>query len=322
MQTFATSNIPTTERPESRVAGHIRDASDATGVPFEFLLAQANQESRLNPDAKNRNSSATGLYQFTSGTWMDMVKRHGAEHGLEKYAQAISRGADGRWTVKNKEMRKEILDLRKDPRLSALMAGEYAKDNAQVLEARLGRKATDQDLYLAHFLGAGGAIKMIKSRHLDGTGDSPELASAASANPDVFHDQNSGERKSLDVVYDNLQRRFRHAMSEASRLSKTLRPQVDLAELRPPEKPLEKPVEAPDAQAATLADLQKAPRAEDLARMDLPNFARRASLAALDDEPTLERYPVPLPPPILGAKADSATLRSLFQAVENKDRDS
>lgn len=323
MQTLATSSTPTTERPESRVAGHIRDASDATGVPFEFLLAQANQESRLNPDAKNRNSSATGLYQFTSGTWMDMVKRHGAEHGLEKYAQAISKGADGRWTVKNKDMRKEILDLRKDPRLSALMAGEYAKDNAQVLEAKLGRKATDQDLYLAHFLGAGGAVKMIKSRHLDGTGDAPELASAATANPDVFHDQESGERKSLDAVYTSLQRRFRHAMSEASRLSKTLRPQVDLAALRPPEKPAEPVEEIPESGgAATLADLRQAPKATDLARMDVPNFSRRASVASLDDEPSLERYPVPLPPPILGVKADSATLRGLFQAVEKKDQES
>ncbi|MBX9635832.1 MAG: transglycosylase SLT domain-containing protein, partial [Magnetospirillum sp.] len=115
------NGIPTIQRPEHKVAAHIRDAAEATGVPFEFLLAQANQESRLDPDAKSRRSSAMGLFQFTAGTWLEMVKNHGGDHGLDKYADAITRGSDGRLTVKNKDLKKEILDLRRDPKLSALM---------------------------------------------------------------------------------------------------------------------------------------------------------------------------------------------------------
>lgn len=144
------------EAPESRhqrVARQIRAAAEVTGVPFDYLLAQANTESRMDPNAASQRSSAMGLYQFTAGTWLEMVKKHGADHGLGNYADAITKGRDGKWNVADKELKAEILNLRKDPRISSLMAGEYASDNGKVLEAKLGRKASTHDLYLAHFLG-------------------------------------------------------------------------------------------------------------------------------------------------------------------------
>ena len=50
------------------VRGAIARASESTGVDFDYLLAQARLESGLNPDAKARSSSATGLYQFIDST--------------------------------------------------------------------------------------------------------------------------------------------------------------------------------------------------------------------------------------------------------------
>lgn len=322
MQTTATpgitdNGIPTTQRPEHKVAAHIRDAAETTGVPFDFLLAQANQESRLNPDAKNRRSSAQGLFQFTSGTWVDMVKRHGAEHGLEKYADAITRGADGRWTVKDKELRKEILELRRDPKISALMAAEYAKDNERILEAKLGRQVSTQDLYLAHFLGAGGALKVLKGRGEPESDQQPAaLAGAAQANPEFFHDPASGEQHSLDAVYANVGKRFRRAMSEAAYLASQLHPQVDLAQLRPEMRPEEiLPVEAPPVQEVALNTAEPAPTVGSFpARLPPrpPNAPPRP--AALEGQP----YPVALPPPVTGARADAGTLRGLMVMQEDK----
>lgn len=337
MQTPATSGlVPIVERPEHKMAAHIRDAAEATGVPFDFLLAQANQESRLNPDAKSQRSSAMGLFQFTAGTWLEMVKKHGGEHGLDQYADAIVKGGDGRWTVTDKALKKEILDLRRDPRLSALMAGEYAKDNEKVLEAKLGRQASTHDLYLAHFLGAGGALKVLKGRtqeQEEGGGHPPELAGAAKANPEVFTDPVSGGARSLDSIYNTVERRFKRAMSDAARMAAQMRPQVDLAALRPESRP-EETAEAQQvasvsdttdqlavALAVTMADI---PAATSAFPARLPPHADKGDPASVFPAAITgtglgqTSFPVTLPPPLAGARADAGTLRDLMTLTEDK----
>lgn len=336
MQTPATSGlVPLVERPEHKMAAHIRDAAEATGVPFDFLLAQANQESRLNPDATSRRSSAMGLFQFTAGTWLDMVKKHGGGHGLDQYADAIVKGDDGRLTVKDKALKKEILELRRDPRMSALMAGEYAKDNEKVLESKLGRQVSTHDLYLAHFLGAGGALKVLKGRVQEDGGDHrPELADAAKANPEVFNDPVSGEARSLSTIYNTVERRFKRAMGEAGRMAAQMRPQVDLAALRPetrPEEAVETAVARPGtsetpapvemAFAATMADV---PAATSLFPARLPPRQEEGGPASgfpaaiVGDGLGQTSFPVTLPPPLAGARADAGTLRDLMTLTEDK----
>lgn len=314
------NGVPTIQRPEHKVAAHIRDAAETTGVPFDFLLAQANQESRMNPNAKSTRSSAMGLFQFTAGTWMEMVKKHGAEHGLDKYADAITRGSDGRWTVKDKDLKKEILDLRRDPKLSALMAGEYAKDNEQVLESKLGRQVSTHDLYLAHFLGAGGALKVLKGRNQPESDQAPpELADAARANPEVFQDPDSGEQRSLGSVYTTVNARFRRAMSDAAHMAHRLRPQVDLAALKPETRPeteelaaVAAPMAIPDM-AVTMADIPATVTSYPARLPPRPSQDPVIPAAARG-----EHYPVALPPPVTGARADAGTLRGLMSMMEDK----
>ena len=64
------------------VLNGIQQASANTGVDFAYLMAQAAKESGFNPDAKSKASSAAGLYQFVEQTWLSVVRKHGAEHGL------------------------------------------------------------------------------------------------------------------------------------------------------------------------------------------------------------------------------------------------
>lgn len=307
------TDVPTIQKPEHKVAAHIRDAAQATGVSFEYLLAQANQESRLNPNAKNGKSSAMGLFQFTSGTWMDMIKNHGADYGLGQYSDAIVKGSDGRWTVKDKALKKEILELRRDPRLSALMAAEYAKDNEQVLEAKLGRQVSTQDLYLAHFLGAGGALKVLKGRHRPDSDQQPaELARAAQANPDVFMDPASGEQRSLDSVYAAVEKRYRNALNAANRVAGQLHPQIDLAALRPAERPAEAGSDTPTVAAAALqpTPMVGAATGTALTMTDIPanvsSFPARLPPRPQPTEtkaaPANQSFPVALPPPVTGAR--------------------
>ena len=75
----ATTDIAT------RVTGAIRDAARATGAGFEYLLNTAIRESNLNPNAKAKTSSATGLFQFIDQTWLGTMKQSGAALGYGKY---------------------------------------------------------------------------------------------------------------------------------------------------------------------------------------------------------------------------------------------
>ena len=77
------------------VTSAIRSASRTTGANFDYLLNTAIRESSLNPTAQAPTSSARGLYQFIESTWLTMVKEEGARFGLGKFADAITRGADG-----------------------------------------------------------------------------------------------------------------------------------------------------------------------------------------------------------------------------------
>src|SRR5919197_1385221 len=133
-----------------RMSGAIREAAKATGAGFEYLLNTALRESNLNPNAKAKSSSATGLFQFIDQTWLATMKQAGASLGYGKYADAISKTSSGRYVVNDPATREQIFALRKDPTTNSLMAGAFANSNAKVLTERLGRKPTDGELYMAH----------------------------------------------------------------------------------------------------------------------------------------------------------------------------
>lgn len=190
-----------------QVRNAVAQASRATGVDFAYLMEKASLESGFRTDAKAGTSSATGLFQFVDSTWLDMVKTHGAKHGLGAYAELIERRPDGRAAVKDPMARKEILELRNDPRLSALLAGELAQDNRRHLEGELGQPVGRTEMYLAHFLGAAGATKFLKAME-----DNPAqpadrlLPEAARANRGVFYDK--GRPVTLSQIYDRFAAKF------------------------------------------------------------------------------------------------------------------
>jgi hypothetical protein len=195
------------------IVGDIRRASRATNVDFGYLMAQANQESGFQPDATAPTSSATGLYQFIDDTWLEAVKDWGGRYGLGQYAQHITTGPGKRPQVEDPAMRQQILNLRKDPALSAALAAELAKSNKQAVEQALGRPASATDLYLAHFLGAQGATDFVKQIERDGSANAADmLPQAASANRWVFYDD-SGKAKTVAQIYRNFADRIERSVA-------------------------------------------------------------------------------------------------------------
>ncbi len=213
----------------------LQHASRATGTDFDYLLNTAIRESGLKSDAKSKTSSATGLFQFIEQTWLGMVKSSGARAGMGHLASKIERTSDGRHKVTDPKARAEILALRKDPQTSAVMAGVYTQDAARSLENRLGRGVTNGELYIAHFLGAGGAGDLIEAAQ-----NKPQrpaavmFPKAAAANRSIFYGK-SGEALSVAAVYGKLVSRHDNAVvasNTALKPSRTAGPVISPAAAR------------------------------------------------------------------------------------------
>ena len=94
-----------------------------------------------------------------------------------------------------------VLELN-DPQAASLMAAEHASDNKDSLESALGREATGTDLYMAHFLGIGGARKFLRAMDANsGQSGANLFPAAARANRNVFYASN-GAPRSLEQIYD------------------------------------------------------------------------------------------------------------------------
>ena len=180
---------------QDAVRAAIRRAADATGVDFSLLVETAQRERALNPTARAGTSSATGLFQFIEGTWLDMVRRHGAAHGLGAEAAALNAGADP-------ATRQSILALRNDPELSARMAAELARENADTLQARLGRAPSAGELYAAHVMGPGGALRLIEAAQAGAPSAAALFPREAAANRGLFYAD--GQPRSAQALLQRL----------------------------------------------------------------------------------------------------------------------
>jgi hypothetical protein len=186
--------------PVNPVVSAIRDGAQKTGAGFDYLLKTAQRESALEPDARAKTSSATGLFQFIEQTWLSMVKQEGPKQGLSDYANAISESENGRLTVADPAAREKILQLRTDPQVSAVMAGALTQKNRDQLAASLGRQPHAGELYMAHVLGARGASDLIRTAGSDPTRSAAkDFPEAAAANKGIFFDKTGRARTSQEV---------------------------------------------------------------------------------------------------------------------------
>lgn len=196
--------IDTTSDVANRITGAIREAARVTGAGFDYLLKTALRESNFDPEVKASTSSATGLFQFIDQTWLETMKTAGASVGYGNYADAISKTPSGKYVVADAAAYRDIMNLRTDPKASAVMAGAFTARNRASLSEALGRKPSDGELYIAHFLGPAGAARFIAAAEKSPTASAAEaFPDAARANRSIFYNRLGGAR-SLGQVYARL----------------------------------------------------------------------------------------------------------------------
>lgn len=186
-----------------------------------YLFSLQAQESGFRVSAKAGTSSAVGLTQFTEGTYLEMLAKHGHRlpeqfKYLEGQVEKVSRqtvdggGAVHSYRVKPGVDLKEVLDLRKDPAMSLGLAKIYAEENLKNLARQFPNiTLTHAHLYAAHFLGPAGGRKLIaldqnpKTRH-DFANE--HFEQAAENNPGIF--KNGQANRTIAEVMDFLEQKM------------------------------------------------------------------------------------------------------------------
>jgi len=179
-----------------------------------LLMAVADKESSFKTEVQAQTSSATGLFQFIERTWLGVVRDFGPKYGLSQEAALVVQGDNGRPAVNDPAERTRILELRRDPYLSALMAGEMLKRDAARIALRIGRDLSLGEIYLAHFLGPDDAEAFLAT-----VVDKPKAAAAqmlpgpARANKTIFFAAQRGRRKATSLSVAQVHEKFEAMMS-------------------------------------------------------------------------------------------------------------
>lgn len=139
--TTATASVSVNEAGWQRHSKTLYTVSQKTDVQMMDLVVLASIESTMGKGLSNKKSSAKGLFGFTDRTWRVTVKRYGKEYGVKPGT-----------SVQNS-------------RANSLMAAAYFKENKEFLERSLQRRVGLDEVYMAHLLGPGGAVKILKAKN-------------------------------------------------------------------------------------------------------------------------------------------------------------
>lgn len=134
-------------------------------------------ESGLQSGAANPNSSATGLYQFTSGTWKETIGKYGAQYGIPEGTAPTDAAAN------------------------AILGAAYLRDNRDDFKNSYGKDPELTDLYMGHFLGRTGRKRFVDGMTADPNVPATSLVSAkqAKANKEIFFNADGTPRSASEV---------------------------------------------------------------------------------------------------------------------------
>jgi len=200
----------------TQLANAIYKASLKTGVDFELMVLKAKMESDLGRATIAAHSTARGSFQYIEPTWLTLMRRYGDEAGYPHYASAIERPqypGPPRLKTKNPFLKAEILSLRHDPEISALLKAYQVREETAVIKSyKNGNKVTATDHYIAHMLGLSLAKEFYKMKNRGSIIavaklGNPAMREAARLNRPFFY---AGKRPlTARKAYERFERRVR-----------------------------------------------------------------------------------------------------------------
>lgn len=173
------------------------DASVQTGTDFELLVIKAMMESNLGTLNFAETTTARGAFQYIESTWLSLISRYGEKAGYPEYAKAVTvdPATLNASIAPGQEFRRaEILDLRFEPYVSALIKGlQIAEESAEIGKFSGGYVGIT-DHYVAHMLGLPLARRFYEMKN-EGSQDPladpsrPAMLAAAEKNRVFFYDK-------------------------------------------------------------------------------------------------------------------------------------
>ena len=164
----------------------------AANVPADigqYMAATAMIESGGDPNARAKTSSAGGMFQFLDSTWKELTKEMGKNYSVQD---------------------------KFDPKKAAEVMAYFTQKQKRQLEKGTGRAATNTDLYMAHFLGSGGAVKFLNAMNRNPNAIAADMdPRAAKANKNIYYDQ-SGRARTLQEVYNLMSNKMDKAMVQVA----------------------------------------------------------------------------------------------------------
>ena len=138
--------------------------------------------------ARASTSSAYGPFQFIESTWNAYTKKLGKNYSLED---------------------------RSDYAKSLEVMRAFTEDNRAKMVEGLKRPVSDVELYMGHFLGHSGAIKLLNAN--DNVDASKLLVRAANSNKSLFFKRGSNKARTVGELKEEITRKYMRAANGEKR---------------------------------------------------------------------------------------------------------
>ena len=138
--------------------------------------------------ARASTSSAYGPFQFIESTWNTYTKKLGKNYSLED---------------------------RSDYAKSLEVMRAFTEDNRAKMVEGLKRPVSDVELYMGHFLGHSGAIKLLNAN--DNVDASKLLVRAANSNKSLFFKRGSNKARTVGELKEEITRKYMRASNGEKR---------------------------------------------------------------------------------------------------------